>query len=61
MQVGLGWLRLPPAAFWQLTPREFAAALEGWMALKGLGGQSAGLSRSESEAVRAFLAEDPSA
>ncbi|MDF2097315.1 phage tail assembly chaperone [Aquibaculum arenosum] len=60
MQVGLGWLRLPPAAFWQMTPREFAAALEGWMTINGLAGPAEGLSRAESEALRAFLAEDAS-
>lgn len=26
MQVGLATLRLPPDAFWAMTPREFAAA-----------------------------------
>ncbi|MFO7855896.1 MAG: phage tail assembly chaperone [Paracoccaceae bacterium] len=26
MRVGLGVLRLPPEAFWAMTPREFAAA-----------------------------------
>jgi uncharacterized phage protein (TIGR02216 family) len=29
MAIGLGALRLPPAQFWAMTPREFAAALEG--------------------------------
>ena len=28
MAVGLGLLNLTPAAFWAMTPREFAAALE---------------------------------
>lgn len=27
MQAGLGHLRLPPDAFWRMTPRELAAAL----------------------------------
>jgi uncharacterized phage protein (TIGR02216 family) len=27
MAVGLGLLRLPPADFWSMTPRELAAAL----------------------------------
>jgi uncharacterized phage protein (TIGR02216 family) len=27
MAVGLGLMRLSPAAFWAMTPREFAAAL----------------------------------
>jgi uncharacterized phage protein (TIGR02216 family) len=29
MRIGLGVLRLPPAILWSMTPREFAAALEG--------------------------------
>jgi len=29
MAAGLGLLRLPPAAFWSMTPRELAAALRG--------------------------------
>jgi uncharacterized phage protein (TIGR02216 family) len=29
MSAGLGTLRLPPASFWAMTPRELAAALEG--------------------------------
>lgn len=29
MAAGLGLLRLPPAAFWAMTPRELAAALRG--------------------------------
>lgn len=61
MQVGLGWLRLPPADFWQMTPREFATALEGWMTINGLAGPAEGLSRAEAEALRAFLADDPAA
>jgi len=32
MQVGLGVLRLPPDAFWRMTPRELAAAI---IALRG--------------------------
>ena len=31
MAVGLGLLQLTPAAFWAMTPREFAAALD-WLA-----------------------------
>ena len=27
MAFGLGTLRLPPAAFWRMTPRELAAAM----------------------------------
>lgn len=29
MGVGLGVMRLSPAAFWAMTPREFAAAVRG--------------------------------
>ena len=29
MAAGLGILRLAPAQFWSMTPREFAAALRG--------------------------------
>ena len=29
MRIGLGVLRLPPDVLWSMTPREFAAALEG--------------------------------
>lgn len=41
MRFGLGVLRLDPAAFWQMTPRELASA---WGAIVGEGG--APLSRS---------------
>jgi len=29
MRAGLGLLRLAPAVLWSMTPREFAAAIEG--------------------------------
>ncbi len=29
MRIGLGVLRVAPAVLWSMTPREFAAALEG--------------------------------
>ena len=29
MAVGLGVLRLPPEAFWRMTPRELAAVIDG--------------------------------
>jgi uncharacterized phage protein (TIGR02216 family) len=29
MATGLGLLRLPPAVFWSMTPKELAAALRG--------------------------------
>jgi uncharacterized phage protein (TIGR02216 family) len=34
---GLGLLRLPPAAFWAMTPRELSLALRGVAGLSGLG------------------------
>ncbi len=33
MAAGLGLLRLPPAQFWSMTPRELAAAFEGGLGL----------------------------
>jgi uncharacterized phage protein (TIGR02216 family) len=33
MAFGLGRLRLPPDAFWAMTPRELAAAVEGAVGL----------------------------
>ena len=33
MRAGLGVLRLPPDAFWRMTPRELAAALGGLTAV----------------------------
>ena len=33
MAAGLGRLRLPPAHFWAMTPRELAAALRGGLGL----------------------------
>lgn len=33
MAAGLGFLRLPPAVFWAMTPRELSAALN-WSAAK---------------------------
>ena len=39
MRAGLGVLRLSPEVLWSMTPREFAAALEG--ALGPLPGQDA--------------------
>lgn len=54
MQVGLGWLRLPPPVFWAMTPAEFRACLEGWAELRGAGG---GLAAEEVGALRRFLEE----
>ena len=39
MAFGLGVLRLPPAAFWAMTPRELAAAM-GTMAMTAAGAPS---------------------
>ena len=36
MAFGLGVLRLPPGAFWAMTPRELAAAHEGVAGRKGV-------------------------
>ncbi len=33
MAAGLGFLRLPPAVFWAMTPRELSAALN-WRAAR---------------------------
>lgn len=33
MAAGLGVLRLPPAQFWAMTPRELAAALQGGLGI----------------------------
>ena len=37
MAFGLGILRLPPAAFWAMTPRELQAALDGVFGRTGTG------------------------
>lgn len=50
MQAGLGQLRLPPDAFWRMTPRELAAAL-------GLGARSGGTC--DGEALRALMRRFP--
>ena len=34
MAAGLGVLRLPPAQFWSMTPRELAAALRGGLGIE---------------------------
>lgn len=44
MGLGLGVLRLPPDAFWRMTPRELAAAA-------GLSRTAGGLSRLELDAL----------
>ena len=47
MRLGLGVLRLPPEAFWAMTPVEFRLALEGAGVLRpeGAGLGRAGLER----------------
>lgn len=50
MQAGLGHLRLPPDAFWRMTPRELAAAL-------GLSGHRAGAC--DGETLRALMRRFP--
>ena len=40
MAAGLGLLRLPPAHFWAMTPRELAAAVEGGLGIAGRGALS---------------------
>ena len=47
MRFGLGVLRLPPAEFWRMTPRELAAAL------RGLYGDAAPLDRAAFDELRA--------
>jgi uncharacterized phage protein (TIGR02216 family) len=42
MAGGLGILRLPPDAFWRMTPREFASAIEGLS-----GGQASAIGHDE--------------
>lgn len=54
MEVGLGVLRLPPAAFWAMTPRELAAAIA------GLGGaRPLALGRAEFTALAARFPDRP--
>ncbi len=36
MRVGLGVLRLPPEAFWKMSPRELAAAMAGLYGRSGV-------------------------
>jgi uncharacterized phage protein (TIGR02216 family) len=44
MAAGLGTLRLPPSAFWRMTPKELDAALRGYFRLVG---EAAAPSRAE--------------
>jgi len=55
MAFGLGVLKLPPAVFWAMTPRELEAALAGHH------GRRAGApSRAELVAMMALFPDDPS-
>jgi uncharacterized phage protein (TIGR02216 family) len=59
MAMGLGALKLAPATFWAMTPREFDAALEGHFGRRRGGGA---LSRTDLDALMsAFpdLIEEP--
>jgi uncharacterized phage protein (TIGR02216 family) len=53
MDFGLGVLRLSPDAFWRMTPRELAAAMEGL-----LGPRAAALDRRSFAALRARFPDD---
>ena len=48
MALGLGLLRLPPAQFWSMTPRELAAALRGVL---GVSASEQPLSRTDLDAL----------
>lgn len=37
MQLGLGWLRLSPDAFWSMTVRELHHAVDGYAEAHGMG------------------------
>ena len=50
MAAGLGLLRLSPAVFWAMTPRELASALRG---LAGISGAVAPLDRAALEHLAA--------
>ena len=54
MRLGLGTLRLPPQAFWAMTPRELAACA-------GLVGRPATLARADLDALMARFPDAPAA
>jgi uncharacterized phage protein (TIGR02216 family) len=56
MGFGLGTLRLAPEAFWRLTPRELAAAMEAV-----LGSREAALDAASLAALRARFPDAPAA
>lgn len=39
MQIGMGVMGWPPSEFWQATPYELYAAVEGWQEANGGGGE----------------------
>ena len=55
MGFGLGVLRLSPEAFWRMTPRELAAAME-----TVLGPRAAALDRASFATLRARFPDAPS-
>jgi uncharacterized phage protein (TIGR02216 family) len=56
MGFGLGTLRLPPDAFWKMTPRELAAAIDAV-----LGPREMPLDRASFAALRARFPDAPDA
>jgi uncharacterized phage protein (TIGR02216 family) len=54
MRFGLGMLRLSPDAFWRMTPRELAAAIEAV-----LGAPAAALDRASFAALRTRFPDVP--
>ncbi|HEY7644688.1 MAG TPA: rcc01693 family protein [Hyphomicrobiales bacterium] len=53
---GLGLLRLPPAAFWSMTPRELALALRG---ASGLPAAPASFARADLASLMQRFPDDP--
>ncbi|SEA22968.1 rcc01693 family protein [Rubrimonas cliftonensis] len=53
METGLGRLRLPPEAFWAMTPRELSAACAGAF--------GTGRSAADAGSLRALMAQFPDA
>lgn len=61
MRLGLGHLRLEPAAFWRMTLPEFFAACDGYLESKGVrrdGGALGAPTRAEVDALFAQLDAD---
>ncbi len=51
MQIAFGILRLSPQEFWQMTPCEWMAALQGWRILHGFPEYSDAINRDELAAL----------